>query len=158
RDMRGFVRRGVPCAVVILGALLAAGLSGSPVRAAGKGVTLLPTPNGGIQPQAVLDDRGTLHLIYFKGQETEGDLFYVRREKGRDDFSAPVRVNSQPSSAVAMGTIRGGQLAVGKGGRVHVAWNGSRLADARSAGTPHAPQGSSPMLYARLDDSGKMFE
>src|SRR5262249_43885903 len=45
-----------------------------------RGVELLRTPDGGIQPQAVVDAKGTLHLIYFKGDKAEaGDLFYVRR-------------------------------------------------------------------------------
>src|SRR4051794_40933055 len=87
----------------------------------GGGVTLLETPDGGIQPQAAIDARGTIHLVYFKGDPAAGDLFYVRREPGKDDFTAPIRVNSQPGSAIAIGTIRGGQLALGKGGRIHVA-------------------------------------
>jgi hypothetical protein len=39
-------------------------------------VALLRVPNGGIQPQAVVDAKGTLHLIYFKGDDASaGDLF-----------------------------------------------------------------------------------
>ncbi|HWQ33477.1 MAG TPA: hypothetical protein VNQ79_11530 [Blastocatellia bacterium] len=120
---------------------------GSPVK-----VRLLRTPNGGIQPQAVMDARGVLHLIWFAGEPGAGDIFYARRAPGQQDFSTPLRVNSQPGSAVALGTIRGAQLAVGKNGRVHVAWNGSQKAE------PRGPAGSAPMLYARLDDSGTAFE
>ena len=109
------------------------------------GVTVLKTPDGGIQPQAAIDARGVIHLIYFKGDPAAGDLFYVRREPGKEGFTAPIRVNSQPGSAIAMGTIRGGQIALGKGGRVHVAWNGSRGA------RPKTPAGGSPMLYTRSD-------
>ena len=112
-------------------------------------VTVLETPDGGIQPQAVVDARGTLHLIYFKGEEGAGDLFYVRREAGKERFSEALRVNSQPGSAVAIGSIRGGQIALGKAGRIHVAWNGS--------GTVKVA-GGSPMLYARLNDAGTAFE
>jgi hypothetical protein len=112
-------------------------------------VTVLKTPDGGIQPQAVVDARGTLHLIYFKGEASAGDLFYVRREAGKERFSDPIRVNSQPGSAIATGTIRGGQIALGKGGRVHVVWNGSGKALPRSAG-----KYTSPMLYSRLGDGG----
>ncbi len=104
-------------------------------------VTLLRVPNGGIQPQAVADARGTLHLIYFKGDNAgAGDLFYVRREKGRDGFSEPIQINSRPNSACAVGSVRGGQIALGKGGRPHVVWNG--------VGTD----------YARMNDSGTAFE
>ena len=80
------------------------------------GVTVLKTPDGGIQPQAAIDAQGTIHLIYFKGDAAAGDLFYVRREPGQETFTAPIRVNSQPGSAIAMGTIRGGQMAAGQGG------------------------------------------
>src|SRR5262249_43257636 len=82
-------------------------------------VTFLRVPNGGIQPQAVVDAKGTLHLIYFKGDKAlAGDLFYVRREAGTERFSDPIRVNSQPGSAIAFGTMRGGQITLGKAGRV----------------------------------------
>jgi hypothetical protein len=98
-------------------------------------------PNGGIQPQAVADKSGTLHLIYFKGENAgKGDLFYVRRKVGEERFSEPIRINSRPNSACAIGSVRGGQIALGKGGRVHVVWNG--------VGTD----------YARLNDAGDAFE
>src|SRR5262245_53300801 len=93
------------------------------------------TPDGGIQPQAVVDARGTLHLIYFKGDKAEaGDLFYVRRDTGKERFSDPIRVNSQPASAIAFGSMRGGQITLGKAGRVHVAWNGSGKNERTSGG------------------------
>jgi hypothetical protein len=122
------------------------------VRAGSPRVTLLRTPDGGIQPQAVVDTSGVIHLIYFKGDSGKGDVFYVRREPGKDGFSTPMRVNSQPGSAIAAGTIRGAQIALGKAGRVHVAWNGSGRA------IPKGPGGGAPMLYARLNDAGTAFE
>jgi hypothetical protein len=118
-----------------------------------KRVFLVETPNGGIQPQAVVDSRGIVHLLYFKGEPAAGDLFYVRRDPGKTEFSAPIRVNSQKGSAIAIGTSRGGQLGVGKNGRVHVAWNGSARARPRGPG-----KYNSPMLYSRLTDAGKSFE
>src|SRR6266566_1244039 len=90
----------------------------------GQPVKLLATPDGGIQPQAAVDAKGVVHLIYFKGEPGAGDIFYVRRGPGEETFSKPIQVNSQPHTAMAMGTIRGAQLAVGKNGRVHVAWDG----------------------------------
>jgi hypothetical protein len=102
-------------------------------------VTLLRVPNGGIQPQAVADPKETIHLIYFKGDNAgAGDLFYVCREVGQEHFSKPIRVNSRPGSACAIGSVRGGQIALGKGGRLHVVWNGpgtsyTRLNDSRTA-------------------------
>src|SRR5215475_14635265 len=92
----------------------------APVSAEEGKVKLLKTPNNGIQPQAVEDERGTLHLIYFAGDPHAGDIFYLRREAGRDKFSDPIRVNSQPGSAIAVGTIRGAHIAIGKNGRIHV--------------------------------------
>ncbi len=113
-------------------------------------VTLQRTPDGGIQPQAVTDAAGGVHLIYFKGDPVAGDIYYVRRMAG-GAFSAPLRVNSQPGSAIAIGTIRGAQIAVGRTGRVFVAWNGSGRA------LPKGP-GGTPMLFARLQESGRAFE
>src|SRR5262245_13016041 len=106
-------------------------------------VSPLKTPNAGIQPQALLDSHGNLHLLYFQGEAPNGNLFYVRRDAGKSAFSKPIRVNSQENSAVAIGTIRGGHIAIGKNGRVHVAWNGSGKAE------PRIPNAGMPMLYAR---------
>lgn len=122
------------------------------VQATAEKVNLIRTPNGGLQPQAVMDERGTLHLIYLAGEPGASDVFYVRRAKGQAGFSTPLRVNSQPGSAVAIGTIRGAQLALGKNGRVHVVWNGS------NAAVPRSPNNSAPLLYARLNDAGNAFE
>jgi hypothetical protein len=127
-------------------------LPGRNVGAADK-VELLKTPNGGIQPQAAVDERGVLHLVYLKGDPAAADVEYVRRVPGSDAWTAPIRVNSRPHSAVAVGTIRGAQLAVGKGGRVHVVWFGSDQA----LGGAKSPRGA-PLLYARLNDQGSGFE
>lgn len=115
-------------------------------------VVLQKTPDKGIQPQVAVDAKGNVHLIYYTGDPRGGNLMYVRRDAGQKGFSAPIRVNSQDASAIAVGTIRGGQIAVGKNGRVHVAWNGSMKA------TPKNPIGGHPMLYTRLADDGKSFE
>lgn len=112
-------------------------------------VAVIKSPNSGIQPQAVVDQQKTLHLIFFKGEPGHGDLFYVKRKAGAEYFSEPIRVNNTLGSAVATGTIRGGQIALGKNGRVHVAWNGSNQVN--------GPNGH-PMLYARLNDAGTAFE
>ncbi len=115
-------------------------------------VRLQRAPTGALQPQAIMDARGTLHLVYLKGDPKACDVFYARREAGKTEFSAPLRVNSQPGSAVAVGSIRGAQFALGKGGRVHVVWNGSGQAE------PKPPTQSSPLLYTRLNDAGTAFE
>src|SRR5687767_6989100 len=88
-----------------------------PIARAGDGkVTLIRTPDAGIQPQAAMDDKGVLHLIYFKGEPGAGNVFYVRREPGKGSFSAPIQVNSQTGSVIAAGTVRGAHIAVGKRG------------------------------------------
>lgn len=115
-------------------------------------VRLQRVPGGGLQPQAVLDARGALHLVYLTGDPKACDVYYSRRDAGKTDFSAPLRVNSQPGSAIAVGTIRGAQFALGKGGRVHVVWNGSGQAE------PKPATKSSPLLYTRLNDAGTGFE
>ncbi len=115
-------------------------------------VKLLRVPNGGIQPQVAVDGTGTIHLIYFHGDPAHGDVFYARGSKTEKRFSDPIGVNSTPGSAIAIGNIRGPQLAIGKNGRVHVVWNGSDKA------VPKGPHNETPMIYARLNDAGTAFE
>lgn len=115
---------------------------------AGK-VKCLRVPNGGIQPQVLVDGDGVLHMIYYKGDPRHGDIFYVRSPNDGDAFSRPLRVNSLQGSAIAIGNIRGAHLAVGKGGRIHVAWNGS---------DKMGPSGGETMYYARINDKGTAFE
>lgn len=116
-------------------------------------VTLLKTPAGGIQPQAAVDAEGTIHLVYFKGEAHGGDLEYTSRKAGADEFAAPIRVNSQPRTAVAAGTIRGGQLALGRKGRVHVVWNGAM----NQAATGATHEGAA-LFYTRSDTARSAFE
>ena len=142
------------CATAILIAGSVTTFSGRVVEAADPKdrVTVIATPDGGIQPQVIVDAAGVLHLIYFKGEPAHGDLFYVRSKPGTIEFSKPVRVNSQPGSAVAIGSIRGGQLALGRDGWVFVAWNGSQKAE------PANPIKGTPMLCARLKADGGEFD
>jgi len=111
-------------------------------------VALRRTPNGGIQPQAVVDAKGVVHLVYLKGDPKAADIFYVRLEPDKANFSETLQVNTQPGSAIAIGTIRGAHLALGRNGRVHVAWNGSK-----SSGKHRG----APMLYTRLNEAGTAF-
>ncbi len=39
---------------------------------------------GGIQPQAAVDSRGTVHLIYYKGDNTKGDESFAEVERGAE--------------------------------------------------------------------------
>lgn len=139
-------------AISVLGLIVLPALAASGEEKAQAPVRVVDTPDGGIQPQAVVDGKGTVHLIYFKGEPGGGDIDYARMEPGKDAFGPPVRVNRKPGSAIAIGTIRGAQLALGRRGRVHVAWNGSDKAEPKNA------FGSTPMLYARSDEEGRAFE
>jgi hypothetical protein len=112
-------------------------------------VSLERLPEGGLQPQVAVDDQGSLHLLYYTGDPRNGDVFYVRAS------SPAIRVNSQPGSAIAAGTIRGAQLALGKGGRAHVAWNGSKPDGPLN---PESGKHGASMLYAHLDNAGAAFE
>lgn len=96
-------------------------------------VEILRTPEAGIQPQAVMDRSGVLHLLYYRGSADGGDLFYRRLQPGSADFGPSLRINHQAGSAIAIGSIRRGQLALGKNGRAHVAWLGSKNAVRSSA-------------------------
>lgn len=114
-------------------------------------VELMRTPGGGIQPQTAVDSRGVLHMIYFTGDAGAGNIDYVRRAPGAEAFSKPIRVNSQPGSALAVGTVRGPQMALGTDGQVDVVWFGSGKA------SPRAPDGSTPLLFSHLDAGGTIF-
>jgi len=146
---------------VALGVMLAT--AGSAVSGHGApAIKRIPVPDDGIEPQAAVDDEGTIHLVYYKGEAAGGDLFYVKPSDQGASFSAPVAVNTQSGSAVAAGAIRGAQIAVGVDGRVHVAWNGSRVAKPKGLLNPAQPSDSphngTPMLYARSNPEGTAFE
>lgn len=132
-------------------AILAFGwtVAGAPPR-----VEIARTPNGGIQPQVVVSSDGTTHLIYYQGNDAGGDIFYAAKVAGAEGFSKAIEVNSVKGSAIAMGTIRGAQLAVGKNNRVHVIWNGGKDAPKTKVGTEEV----TPLLYARMNDAGAGFE
>lgn len=120
-------------------------------------VRTLRLPGGAsqaIQPQVAVGDDGTVHVLYFRGDAKHGNLFYTRlhTNKGDDSYDAELPVNQQSGSAIAIGNIRGGHLALGRGDRAHVAWMGSN--DAPTKG----PGGAAPMLYTRLNEAGTAFE
>jgi len=83
---------------------------------------LIQTPNGGIQPRAVLDEQGTIHLIYYKPAGRMGNLFYVTRSSTASTWTDPVNVNTEPGNVVPNGSIGVAHMALGKKGRVHVSW------------------------------------
>lgn len=135
------------CVVAVLAALSLVG------RAAE--VSVVRVPDGGFKASAAVDAAGALHLVYFKGEPSGGDAFYVTSRDGGASFSKPLRVNSQPASVLGASSARGPHLALGKEGRVHVLWPGSSKAQPRAPLNPAMPTSSpyngTPLLYARLD-------
>ena len=112
--------------------------------------SLVPTPNEGIQPKVLKGSDGTIHLLYYRGEDAAGDLFYVRKPLN-GVFSTPVQVNSIRGSALSIGTIRGAQMCLGRNDRVHVVWNGATMKRKASRFGP-------PMYYARMREGGLGFE
>lgn len=97
-----------------------------PATLADSDVTVAQLPVGGIQPQAAIDATGIVHVVYFSGTPSGGDLYYVKLKGDGTKASEPVRVNSLDGSALATGSVRGAQMVLGRNGRVHVAWHGSK--------------------------------
>jgi len=119
------------------------------ITAKATSVRIEDVPERGIQPQVVVDAAGTAYLIYLKGEPMGCDVRYVRRPRGAHDWSAPITVNSEPATAVAMGTIRGAQLAIGQRGTLHVVWNGAM----QHGGGGHG----SPLFYTLLEPGMTKF-
>lgn len=139
-----------------VGALLSLSLTAPSAMTSSVAVALVRVPQGGIQPEATVDSYGTLHLLYFAGEPRGGNLLYVRSTDYERTFSTPIRVNSQEGSAIATGTIRGGQLAVGQGGRVYVVWNGIGRGNASRSDQSGEWQGGGtvPVLTIRCKRNG----
>jgi hypothetical protein len=115
-----------------------------PMLAQAATVTLERIPEKGMQPQVAVAADGTVHMVYLAGDPKSADVHYVQRKPGDKQWSKPLQVNRQPGSAIAMGTIRGAQIALGRDGAVHVCWNGSSQAE------PKPKLGGAPLLYSRI--------
>lgn len=105
-------------------------------------------PDGGIQPDVAVGTGGHVYIAYLHGDPKACDVMVLRSNDGGKTFGAPMRANSVPGSAIAMGTVRGVQASVGKNDRLHLAWMGS------DAARPRGPGGATPMLYTRTNDDG----
>lgn len=100
-------------------------------------------PESGLQPEVAVAKDGTVHLVYLTGEPKAAEVRYTYRKPG-EAWHPSQMVNSPKSSAIALGTIRGPQLAVGGMGTVHVIWNGTGAA-------------VSPLWYARKSSEDKTF-
>ncbi|HEY1080820.1 MAG TPA: hypothetical protein VGE29_01075 [Prosthecobacter sp.] len=111
-------------------------------------VEALPEP--GIQPQVVMAPGGLVHVVYLKGDPKGCDIRHSSRNVSGGAWSTPVTVNSASRSAIAAGTIRGAQIALGKDGCLQVVWNGSTIAEATK-------RGKAPLFHARLVPGAREF-
>ncbi len=107
-------------------------------------------PELGIQPQVVVTAAGVVHLVYLLGDPKACDIRHTTRQAAGGAWSAPITVNSEPHSAIAAGTIRGAQIALGKDGSVQAIWNGN-------TGGKKEMMMRAPLLHARLQPGAQAF-
>jgi hypothetical protein len=107
-------------------------------------------PESGVQPQVVVTRAGIVHLVYLKGDPKACDIRHTTRRASGGEWSPPITVNSEPHSAIAMGTIRGAQMALGKDDSVQVIWNGN-------TGGKKDMMMRAPLLYARRQPGAPAF-
>jgi hypothetical protein len=98
--------------------LLIAALAGPMTVGATPSVAVVPPPDGGEVPDAVLDSHGRIHLVYVKGN----DAYYVNSGDQGRTFSRPLRVNSEPGTVHPAELYRGPVIAIGQDDQVHVVW------------------------------------
>jgi hypothetical protein len=151
----------LPLAKRSCGAALALLAAAGSASATEPRVAVVRVPDGGMKPSLGVDARGTVHLAYFKGNPDGGDIFYVTSNDEGRSFSPGKRVNSQPGSVQGMSSIRGPQLAVGRGDRPHIVWIGAASAQPRLEMEGELKKqkfANTPLLYARANDDRSAFE
>ncbi|MSS70692.1 MAG: exo-alpha-sialidase [Candidatus Latescibacteria bacterium] len=127
--------------------MLTLGVLANPTQASADGsVQVIQTPNEGIVPDAEVDGRGVVHLVYVSGE----DVYYVKSSDQGKSFSPPIRVNAEAGTAYG-GKYRGPDIAVGKKGQVHVVWY-------TNAYQRKLPKDQWGVFYAHLNTSGTAFE
>ena len=104
-------------------------------------VLLVRVPEEELQPQVEVDGDGIAHLLTFAGDVGDGELRYRTSEDGGDTWASPLAVSAD---VVARDRVRGGRMALGREGWVHVAWTSS---------TP-----GRPLAYSRLGLGQEAFE
>jgi hypothetical protein len=114
-------------------------------------VSTVKLPPRASHPQVAVDGKGTVHLV-FADKEARGDLYYARYHGEQGTFSRPIKVNSTPRCAAAF------NMAVGKGGRVHVLIRPNAIYSRNKLGRQPKFVDLKYMLYCRLDDTGSKFE
>jgi hypothetical protein len=105
-------------------------------------VQIIRTPSGSLVPDAVVDDRGTLHVVYGLNHTA----YYLKSTNNGLTFTSPVKANSSGTVETEMGE-RGPKLAVGRDGVIHVVWEDD-----------WAPGVQTFVRYSRSLDGGRTFE
>jgi hypothetical protein len=119
---------------------------------------VMRVPDGGKDPQVAVAADGTVHLVFWKGDDKGGDLFHASRAADAAEFGKAVRVNADAGTVPSTDGARGAQIAVSTK-FVHVVWNGGTKAKVRAPGPTGAPAAkTAPVLYARADRSGGAFD
>jgi hypothetical protein len=103
---------------------------------------IIRAPSGSLVPDAVVDDRGTLHVVYGLNHTA----YYLQSTNNGLTFTSPVKANSSGTVETEMGE-RGPKLAVGRDGVIHVVWEDD-----------WAPGVQTFVRYCRSLDGGKTFE
>lgn len=106
-------------------------------------------PESGVQPQIATSKDGTKHLVYLTGNPRGCDVRYSMNMSGDAEWKSPRTVNSTPASAIAAGTIRGAQIAIGADDSIHIVWNGPG---------DHKRHVPASLFYSRSLDGGVSFE
>jgi hypothetical protein len=134
--------------IAVLAGLTALGFSPRQtlIHAAQERVRVSPVPDGGIVPDAEVDDQGVIHLVYV----SSGDVFYVNSSDEGQSFTKPIRVNTEAGFAYG-GAFRGPDLAVGKDATIHVVWYNAAYQQKR-------PKDEWGVMYSRLSPGAGTFE
>jgi len=112
--------------LMLLATLLVCGLMLAPGAVSAADVSIMATPDEGLQPRLVTDAEGGIHLLYFKKRlnrpaAREGSLFYRQYDVEAGRFGPPVRVSSQAFNVQSYAIARA-SLAIDGQGRAHVMW------------------------------------
>ena len=86
------------------------------VNAPATSIEAIKVPNNGVQPFAMTDKAGVIHMIYYRGT----DLYYVTRKNST--WSTEKQISGAREKGTIMGPISTPKLAIGKNGRVHISW------------------------------------
>ena len=138
--------RTTPAAVLRLAVLCTALLSPTAARGGGAAdVKTFPVPDRGRPVAARVDGEGAIHLLY----DSAGGPRYAKSADGGATFGPPVPV-VDPGSFPKGLEFSGWDLAVGKGGRVHVAMG-------TNAWKLKRPEEEWGFYYASLEPGAKTF-